>query len=62
MNACGGAVLPVVVNIAGGMREEGDAKVRELRHSWCRYAADASQPAWAATGRALRCEIRQERG
>ena len=64
MNACGGAVLPVVVNMAAAMRAEGDAKVlpleRELKNSWC--AADASQPAWAETGRAWRCGTRQERG
>ena len=48
--------------MAAGMRAEGDAKVlplvRELESSWC--AADASQPAWAETGRAWRCETRQE--
>jgi hypothetical protein len=58
MNACGGAVFPVVVNMAAGVRDGMYAKDVEAQKSW--RAADASQTMWAIIRRASMREKRQE--
>ena len=60
MKACGGAVFPVVVNMAAGVRDGMYAKGVEARKSW--RAADASQTLWAGTRRVSMREKRQEGG
>lgn len=60
MNACGGAVFPVVVNMAAGVRDGMYAKGAEAQKSW--RAADASQTLWAVVRRASTREKRQEGG
>jgi hypothetical protein len=59
MNACGGAVFPVVVNMAAGVRDGMYAKGAEAQKS--RRAADASQTLWVVTDRAPMRGKRQEK-
>lgn len=60
MNACGGAVFPVVVNMAAGVRDGMYAKGVEAQKSW--RAADASQTLWVGVGRVSVRKKRQQRG